>query len=174
MHDFGASGPPDGGVVAGRSLASLLDVDLGDTVALTSTDTPASVVLAITGFVDEPLGTLVYSSVADVAPFEKSAPLPSAMVSFADGVDRDAMRETLTQVPGVVAYVDSRALYDTAQSFLALFYAFVGVMLAFGGVMAFALIFNTAAVNAAERAPRAGGHEGERRLFGAADPTPRG
>jgi len=153
MHDFGASGPPDGGVVAGRSLASLLDVDLGDTVTLTSTDTPASVVLAITGFVDEPLGTLVYSSVADVAPFEKSATVPSAMVSFADGVDRDAMRETLTQVPGVVAYVDSRALYDTAQSFLALFYAFVGVMLAFGGVMAFALIFNTAAVNAAERAP---------------------
>ena len=47
--------------------------------------------------------------------------------------------------------VDSRALYDMFQEFLSFFYAFVGIMLAFGGVMAFALIFNTISVNVAER-----------------------
>ena len=37
------------------------------------------------------------------------------------------------------------------QDFLGFFYAFVGIMLVFGGVMAFALIFNTISVNVAER-----------------------
>ena len=37
------------------------------------------------------------------------------------------------------------------QDFLGFFYAFVGIMLVFGAVMAFALIFNTISVNVAER-----------------------
>ena len=37
------------------------------------------------------------------------------------------------------------------QTYLGLFYVFVGLMLLFGGIMAFALIFNTVSVNLAER-----------------------
>ena len=47
--------------------------------------------------------------------------------------------------------IDSRSLYVTMQDFLGFFYVFVGMMLLFGGVMAFALIFNTISVNVAER-----------------------
>jgi putative ABC transport system permease protein len=47
----------------------------------------------------------------------------------------------------------ARGLYETARGLLSLFYAFVAVMLCFGGLMAFALLFNTASVNAGERAP---------------------
>jgi putative ABC transport system permease protein len=151
MHDFGPAGPPGSGGVAGRSLAGLLGVGVGDTVTLTSTEGTTSTSLPITGFVDEPLGTFVYTTIANVSALRPAAGSTSLMVTFSDGIDRASMRETLAGLPGVVAYVDSRALYDTAQSFLSLFYAFVGVMLAFGGVMAFALIFNTATVNASER-----------------------
>jgi putative ABC transport system permease protein len=37
------------------------------------------------------------------------------------------------------------------QQYLGLFYAFVGIMLLFGGVMAFSLMFNTISMNIAER-----------------------
>ena len=153
MHDFQASGAPGDGLVAGRSLQTLLGVEVGDTVTVASADSTAAVDLAIVGFVDEPLGTFVYSGLDAADQLVSTDDLPSVMVTFSPGIDRGAMRQTLTGIPGIVAYLDSRALYDTAQNLLSLFYAFVGVMLAFGCIMAFALIFNTATVNAAERSP---------------------
>jgi len=151
MHDFDPVGSPGDGVVAGRSLRGLLDVDVGDRVVLTVTESGTEFELPIVGFVDEPLGTFVYTTLPTLERLDPGNEPRSAMVTYSGTVDREVMRRTLTEVPGVVASVDARALYDTAQSFLSLFYAFVGVMLAFGGVMAFALIFNTATVNTSER-----------------------
>lgn len=153
MHDFGTDGLPTEGLVAGRSLATLLDVDLGETVSLARVDGPGSLQLPLVGFVDEPLGTFLYTTTEAIEPLERDAPTTSVLVSFADGVDREVMRQEITTLPGVVAYVDSRSLYDTAQSLLSLFYAFVGIMLAFGALMAFALLFNTTTVNTSERSP---------------------
>jgi len=47
---------------------------------------------------------------------------------------------------------DARVLYDTVQQYMGLFWVFIGLMLAFGGLLAFALIFNIMSVNLAERA----------------------
>ncbi|MGB5759885.1 MAG: ABC transporter permease [Acidimicrobiales bacterium] len=153
MHDFGPGGLPPSGLVAGRSLASILDVSVGDTVAVTRQSSGVSTELPIVAFVDEPLGTLVYASRPSIEAGQGEPQISSVLVTFTASADRQAMRNALTGVPGVVAYVDSRGLYDTARSLLSLFYAFVGVMLGFGALMAFALIFNTTSVNAAERAP---------------------
>ncbi len=57
----------------------------------------------------------------------------------------------LEGVDGVLAVLDARSLYNTIQQFLGLFYALTGIMLLFGGVMAFSLMFNTISVNIAER-----------------------
>jgi len=57
----------------------------------------------------------------------------------------------LTNLPNVAAVLDSNALLQMVQSFMGLFYALVAVMLAFGGLMAFALMFNTMSVNISER-----------------------
>jgi putative ABC transport system permease protein len=57
----------------------------------------------------------------------------------------------LTNRPEIAAFEDANALYTTIQQYMVLFYAFVGVMLVFGGAMAFALIFNAMSVNIAER-----------------------
>ena len=153
MHGFGASGPPTGGLVAGRSLGALLEVGVGDTVTISAAGAGAgssSVSMRVEGFVDEPLGTFVYADPASVRPL-MTKDVATVMVRFAEDTDRQEMRRVITRVPGVVAYADSRALYDTAQSFLGLFYAFVGVMLAFGALMSFALIFAITSANAAER-----------------------
>jgi hypothetical protein len=152
MHDFGAAGLPTDGVLLGASAQQLLDVGVGDEVSLTRTDGAASMTAPVIGFVDEPLGTFVYASIDEVAPLD-GARSTSLLVSFDDGVDRDAMRTELSALPGVAAYSDARSLYETARGMMSLFFAFVGVMLVFGSLMAVALIVNTATVNAAERSP---------------------
>ena len=153
MHDFGPGGLPSSGLVVGRSLASILGVARGDTLEVAPDGARTSAEVPIAGFVDEPLGTFAYMSLPAYRASFGTGSASSIMVTFTKGVDRAAMRSRLSDLPGVVGYADSRALYETARSFLSLFYAFVGIMLVFGGVMAFALIFNTSSVNAAERVP---------------------
>lgn len=167
MHGLGPDGPPADGVLAGRALADVLGVAVGDTITLTpvgqtSTDavagdgsgaSGAAVSVTLADLLDEPLGTLLYGDQDLATRLGGEAVTPSTMVVFDPGADRDQMRQRLSALPGVVAYRDARSLYDTAQSLMGLFYAFVGVMLVFGGMMAFALIVNNATVTAAERAP---------------------
>lgn len=61
------------------------------------------------------------------------------------------MRQRLSSLPEVAAYTDARSLERAADSFMGLFYAFVGLMLLFGGILAFVLVFNAMSVNVAER-----------------------
>jgi putative ABC transport system permease protein len=112
----------------------------------------ASFIEEIGGFLNEPLGTLAYIS-GERASQLVGADLPatSALLQYADGVEGSDIRPAVTDLASVAAFNDSNALYDTAQQFMVMFYAFVGVMLAFGGAMAFALIFNAMSVNIAER-----------------------
>jgi putative ABC transport system permease protein len=153
MHDFGGEGLPPEGVVVGRSLESILGVERGDVVTIAVEGAATTAQVPIADFADEPLGTFAYLSLAAFEDSFGAAGSPSMMVTFSEGADPSAMRELLSGSPGVVGYVDSRALYDATREYLGLFYAFVGVMLVFGGIMAFALIFNTSSVNVAERSP---------------------
>jgi putative ABC transport system permease protein len=151
------------GALLGSALRDRLGLEVGDTVSVeplpeSGTTGPASqmTTVRVAGFIDEPFGTYAYASLSTTAGVAglpaADPPVTSALVRYRPGVDRQAARDLLTALPGVAAVVDSRGLYDTAQSFMGLFYAFVGVMLVLGGVMAFALIFNTLSANVMERA----------------------
>ncbi|MBN2177757.1 MAG: ABC transporter permease [Demequinaceae bacterium] len=154
MHGFRTSGGrpidlPADGVLAGVETASLLDVETGDTIVLATASGEISVTLA--GFVDEPFGTLVYGSRSLIAPVLPDTGVDTYLVSFADGVDRDALRQTITQMPGIVSYADSQALVASATAYLGLFWAFVGVFIVLGVILAFALVYVTMAVSVVER-----------------------
>ncbi|NJD28206.1 MAG: FtsX-like permease family protein [Chloroflexi bacterium] len=154
--------PADGEVVLGVALENLLGVGVGDAVAIAPVAGTGDqglaepVRLRIAGFVDEPLGTQAYTTLATVARAAglpgSDPPVQAALVRFEPGADAVAVRDRLAESPSVVAVVNTQALYDIAQQFLGLFYAFVGVMLVLGGIMAFALIFNTLSANVMERA----------------------
>ncbi len=157
MHGFRTPGgdwielPPDG-LLVGEALGDLLNVETGDTVALTVGPTGVTVSEQITGFVSEPLGTLAYVSRDRAAALVGEAvPATAAMIAYEPGVDGDAVRAAVTALPTVAAFDDAKALYGIVQDYMGLFYAFVGVMLVFGAAMAFALIFNAMSVNIAER-----------------------
>jgi putative ABC transport system permease protein len=63
----------------------------------------------------------------------------------------DEVRAALNSLPGMSTLVDLREINAEVQSYLALLYIFVSVMLFFGAFMAFALVFNTSTINILER-----------------------
>jgi putative ABC transport system permease protein len=142
---------PDQGIVLGKATRELLDIEIGDPVNIALAGS-ISVAEPVAAFVDEPLGTMAYMSRGRAETLAGSElPATSALIAYADGVDAKALRNTVTELPQVAAFEDAKVLYDMMQRFMVLFYAFVGIMLVFGGAMAFALIFNAMSVNIAER-----------------------
>ncbi len=143
---------PEEGLLLGRAIGPALGVERGDVVSVTVSSLGLTLEGTVVGFVDEPLGTFVYSSRGyAAAQLGRSLPATSALVRYAEGADAAAVRDAITRLTDVAAFEDSDALYNVMNHYMVLFYAFVGVMLVFGAAMAFALIFNTMTVNIAER-----------------------
>ncbi len=116
-----------------------------------------SITVPVAGAVDEPLGSFVYITF-DEAQQLAGMPVPAtaALISYDGSVDASTIRQAILDDPGVAAFEDTEALAGMMRGFMGLFYAFVGVMLAFGAAMAFALIFNSMSVNIAERTREVG------------------
>ncbi len=154
---------PEDGILAGQHLGEEIGVEVGDevTISIPSLDTRFETTLE--GFVQEAAGTILYmekgaltDALADAStPVDEemlAAPsITTMMAIFEGGADRDAVVEDVRDLDEVGLVTDSRGLYLTVQDYVAFFYAFVGMMLLFGGVMAFALIFNPMSVTLAER-----------------------
>ena len=173
MHGFSTPLPANG-VLLGKAMRSKLGVTVGDEVRLSFGSLHTTALARVAGFVDEPLGTFAYTTRDGLAALLASA-RPSVgtprlespdtaivMVGFAQGADPTTVIGRIRAIDGVAAVSDSRSLYRLVQQFTGLFYAVIGVMLAFGCVMAFALVYNTMSVNIGERAAelatmRAGG-----------------
>lgn len=151
------------GAIVARGLGDTLGLVEGDLLQI---DLPAynvSIVLELVEFVNEPLGVPIYATIDVITEALRAAgvenpeglmsdpTVASAMTLFDPALSRTTTITAIEGVSGVLAVQDARTLYDSIQSFLGLFYAFLGVMLVFGGLMAFSLMFNTMSVNIAER-----------------------
>jgi putative ABC transport system permease protein len=148
---------PSDGLLLGSSLQGLLGVSVGDTVEVDpGSGGAATIRLRVAGFVSEPFGTYAYASLGTAAGLSGAAAgdptVSTVLVRYDTGADKAAVAGRLEALPAVAAVIDSRALYDLAQQFMGLFYVFMGVMLVLGGILAFALIFNTMTANVTERA----------------------
>jgi len=154
--------PPEG-ALAGRGIADKLGVSEGDLLHIDLPTHDVTIVLELIEFVDEPLGIPLYAradvitealrnaGVTDPEALMAAPTVTSVMTLFDPAVSRSATIVALEDIPSVLAVQDARTLYEIVQQFLALFYAFIGIMLIFGGLMAFSLMFNTISVNIAER-----------------------
>ncbi len=155
MHRFfgddGKERPlPDDGLLLGGAMKGILGISAGDSVQLSVSGYATEARVA--GFIDEPLGTAAYASRTYVETVVGATlPATSALIRYDEGAVVDEVRAGLVEMDGVAAFEDANALYDTAQKYMIFFYLFVGVMLLFGGAMAFALIFSAMSVNIAER-----------------------
>lgn len=141
---------PGSGVLAGRALADTLGVAVGDSIDLHVDDgTGGSVELV--GLLDEPLGTSLYGTRSTVTALVGEPAVATWLVRLEQGADRDAMRQRITNLDGVVAYTDAKAAVAVLDDYLGLFWVFVAAMVALGAALALAVIHVTMAVNIAER-----------------------
>ena len=141
---------PDDGLLVGSSLRELIGLEPGSEVQLVVGGAPLTA--SVAGLVDEPLGTMAYASRSYAeTTLGVALPATSALITYAPGTEVGQVRNALAEIDSVAAFEDANALYDTMQRFMLFFYLFVGVMLVFGGAMAFALIFSAMSVNIAER-----------------------
>ena len=160
MHEFlleggGTTTLPRRGLLAGQALKGELDISAGDPVRVSLSQADLRQRAVVEDFLAEPLGTLAYTTLESVrrasaegGPADQGN---SALVRFEPGTDRGQMRRRLSALSGVSAYEDTQAIKSTVDQYLGLFYAFVGIMLIFGGAMAFALIFNSMSSSISER-----------------------
>ncbi|HEX2850969.1 MAG TPA: FtsX-like permease family protein [Acidimicrobiales bacterium] len=149
MHRFDAA-LPDGGLLLGDALGSILHVGAGQTVDVAVDGNPPAPV-RVAGFVHEPIGSLAYTTIAHAQQLAGGNALPSLLVRYDAHADRTAVRTALVDLPGVVAFRDVRGSEETVRQLLGLFYAIVGVMLLFGSILAVVVLFNTLSVNLSER-----------------------
>lgn len=155
MHGF-PDGLPLEGVLAGSGLTDHLDVEIGDELQVSLPDVGIDFTSEVVGFLDEPVGTVLYMDRSHLGDIVGGDTLAEPTVShiqarFNDDADRSAVISDIEQLETVALVSDSRALYDVLQDYLGFFYAFVGIMLVLGGAMAFALMYNSISVNVAER-----------------------
>jgi putative ABC transport system permease protein len=156
VHGF-PDGVPEKGLVAGSGLADEIGVSKGDVVRIELPTLELEFFTTFVGFVDEPIGIFLYMNVEELDEIVGTdlliLPGVSALKTvFDDDIDdREAVIDDIKDLDSVGIVVDARALYDLMQQFLGFFYIFVGMMLVFGGLMAFALMYNTISVNVAER-----------------------
>lgn len=142
----------DQGVLVGVGARDLIGVPVGGTATLEVPDLGIRRSVTVVGYLDEPLGTYVYAPLDSVRSMvEGSLPVTSALLALEDGADRDAVRRTVEGLGVVAAYEDSQALVAVYERYAGLFHGFVGVMLALGALMAFAIMFTTMSVNIVER-----------------------
>jgi putative ABC transport system permease protein len=111
--------------------------------------------VTVSDFVNEPIGSMVYVSLDRLEDTLISLGYPpmdnTVYLTVKDGM-RSEVRTELNSWSSVLQVQDNKVLYDMIQEMMTLFYAFIGVMLVFGGIMAFGLIFNTMTVSILERA----------------------
>lgn len=159
MHGFylqggGQTELPAAGLLAGSFVRGRLDLESGQSLIVGEPQSGARLRVPVTGFLDEPVGSYVYASLEAVRALAggRLGAGNSAFVTYAPGADPERMRRVLSAAPGVAAFVDSQALLEYVNGYLGLYYLMIGLMVLFGGAMAFALLYNVIQSNLAERA----------------------
>ncbi|MDY6796132.1 MAG: FtsX-like permease family protein [Actinomycetota bacterium] len=126
-----------------------LGVTEGDTVELSSFRRSRSFV--VSDFIMEPMGSFVYIPVEEARDLMGYGTRSSAFYIQVDGAHYQEVREVLFEMPGVLSLVDLDQIKAEINSYMALMYVVIAVMLVFGIIMAFSLVFNTSTINIMER-----------------------
>ena len=156
MHGFhvvgsGEQAQPKQGLLVGLSLQGRLGLRVGDQIQASVPGTDVNVRDRVAGFVDEPFGAFAYASLEHLKGLAPGSIVNAAFIGVTPNADRLAVRAAVNQIPGVVGYTDIEAVHNAIRDQMGLFYALLGIMLAFGAAMAAALCFNAMSANVAER-----------------------
>ncbi len=141
-----------GGLVMTRNAARKLHVRVGDTVQVAPLLGGMDIPLRLTGFADATMGSTASARRADVDERWALSGLATSVVARAPGDAASSVREGLVAAfPGALRVEDAAATRVQFDAIMGLGWVMIAVMLAFGGVLAGAILFNTATLLVLER-----------------------
>jgi putative ABC transport system permease protein len=126
-----------------------LGVTEGDSVQITAFRRSRSFV--VSDFIKDPMGSFIYIPVEEARDLLGYGRQSSAFYIKVDPGKYQEVRDALYALPNVVTLVDLDQIQAEINSYMALMYIVMAVMLAFGIIMAFTLVFNTSTINIMER-----------------------
>ncbi len=132
-----------------RNYRDQLGIGVGDTVEVTAYDRSRS--FTVSDFIMEPMGSFVYVPVDEARKLLGYGTRSSAFyVQVDEGYYRE-VRDSLYGMPEVLTLVDLSQIKEEINSYMALMYIMIAVMMVFAMIMAFSLVFNTSTINIMER-----------------------
>ncbi|OFW58527.1 MAG: hypothetical protein A2V52_08435 [Actinobacteria bacterium RBG_19FT_COMBO_54_7] len=132
-----------------RQYRSELGVAVGDIINIEANNRSGSFV--ISDFIMEPLGAFVYIPVQEARELLGYGQRSSAFYLKVDPEKYQEVKDTLYKEASVLALIDLSQIQKEINSYMGLLYIIITVMLVFGLIMAFTLVFNTSTINIMER-----------------------
>ncbi|MDI6831028.1 MAG: FtsX-like permease family protein [Actinomycetota bacterium] len=132
-----------------RNYRDELGIAEGDTITVTSSRRSRSFV--VSDFIMEPMGSFVYVPVEEARELLGYGTRSSAFYIKVDPGYYQEVRDRLYAMPEVLTMVDLSQIKKEIDSYMALLYIVIAVMLIFGLIMASSLVFNTSTINIMER-----------------------
>ncbi len=144
---------PQKGIFVSGFTAEKFELERGDTLELKflngARDEKKHVRIA--GIIKQDTGTSCYMSITQLGELTGEGIMASgAMLKISPDSDAKVSRE-LFKIPGVSTIESKMNAYLGFTDIISVLYAFVGIMIIFGTMMGFAIIFNTTVINIMER-----------------------
>ncbi|MBN2027460.1 MAG: FtsX-like permease family protein [Actinobacteria bacterium] len=132
-----------------RNYRDELGISVGELVEISSFNRSSSFV--VSDFIMEPMGSFVYVPVEEARKLLGYGNKSTAFYIQVDEGYYQQVRDSLYDMPEVLTLVDLSQIKKEINSYMSLLYIVIAVMLVFGIIMAFSLVFNTSTINIMER-----------------------
>ncbi len=143
---------PGEGILVAHSIAQKLSIEPGDMIKVTPyIGHIEEKDVRVAGIVKQYAGFNCFMNIDRLGELTGEGRFAAgALVKIEDGMDRRVTDE-LFKYPGVENVEGRLTAYESYMEYTELTYVFVGLMIAFGVIMGFAIIFNTTIINIMER-----------------------
>jgi putative ABC transport system permease protein len=140
------------GLLLTSALSRLLGAGEGDTVTVRPLlGAGGTVELAVEAIVQQPMGDVVFAGLDTAQEIASSEEMATGLLVSFTGPPDEALQGRLLDLPGAPTVEYTEDVEDYINELNQLFFVFVGIMLAFGVALGFAIIFNTITINTLER-----------------------
>lgn len=139
----------DQGILLGSALEGTLDTHVGDVITVASPYDVRQVV--VSGFVQQPMGSFAFIGLDWAQEFLGGEPVVSGLMLDVSAGGLDSIREQAYALPGTASVELTEESNDRVVEMMSFIRNMMWIMLAFGALLALAIVFTTVTVNILER-----------------------
>ncbi|NLD49302.1 MAG: FtsX-like permease family protein, partial [Clostridiaceae bacterium] len=143
---------PKDGMMVSSLLARKLSIKPGDILTIKSyMGNSGDKRVRVHGIVMQLIGFNCYMDFKEMGDLLGEGRFASGAMMSVKAGENERVKKELYKIPGIEMVEDRLGAYNEFQQYMVLMYAFIGFMILFGGIMGFAIVFNTTVINIMER-----------------------